>query len=194
MTALLIVFALLTITAVLFSFMPVLPGPPFAITAVMLIPLWPDLPSAPDDLTWWVAGSVGVMGLVITVIDLAAPWLARIFEGVLGRSSRSAAIGSVVGLFVGVMLSIASGCFGVAIPVLAALPVPLMLVTPFLGALVGESMADNPPGELAKDRTNRIFRSALVQWLGLLTTIVLKVAYCILVMPIGFWLIVRNWS
>lgn len=193
MIELLIVFLLLAILGTLFSVMPVLPGPPFAIAAILLVPLWPGLASV-DSLTWWIAGTLAAVGFVITVIDLAAPWLAKLFEGTLGKSSRQAAIGSVVGLFFGVVLSVASGCFGIAIPVLAALPVPLMLVTPFFGALVGESFAPTPEGEQPKDRSGRMFRSAFVQWLGLLTTIVLKVGYCLVVMPIGIWLIVRNWG
>jgi uncharacterized protein YqgC (DUF456 family) len=193
MAILLAVFLTLTVMAVMFSMVPVLPGPPFAVVAILLIPFWPDMAAHTDDLTWWVAGTVAAVGLVITVIDLASPWLAKLYEGALGKSSRGAAIGSVVGLMLGLMLSIVTGCFGVAIPFLAALPVPLMLVTPFVGALIGESMVAAPEGEQKSERSSRIVRSAFVQWLGLLTTIVLKVGYCLLVMPIGLWLIARSW-
>jgi len=178
---------------VMFSVLPVLPGPPFAVVAILVIPLWPAMAPHTDDLTWWVAGTVAALGLVITIIDLASPWLAKLYEGALGKSSRGAAIGSVTGLMVGLMLSIVTGCFGVAIPFLAALPVPLMLVTPFVGALIGESMVAAPEGEQKAERSSRIVRSAFVQWLGLLTTIVLKAGYCLLVMPIGLWLIARSW-
>jgi uncharacterized protein YqgC (DUF456 family) len=193
MAILLAVFLSLTVMAVMFSAVPVLPGPPFAVVAILLIPFWPEMAAHTDDLTWWVAGTVAAVGLVIAVIDLASPWLAKLYEGVLGKSSRGAAIGSVVGLMVGLTLSIVTGCFGIAIPFLAALPVPLMLATPFVGALIGESMVEAPEGEQKSDRSSRILRSAFVQWLGLLTTIVLKVGYCLLVMPIGLWLIARSW-
>ena len=193
MAILLAVFLILTVMAVMFSVVPVAPGPPFAVVAILLIPFWPDMAAHTDDLTWWVAGTVAAVGLFITIIDLASPWLAKLYEGALGKSSRGAAIGSVVGLMVGLMLSIVTGCFGVAIPFLAALPVPLMLVTPFVGALIGESMVAAPEGEQKSERSSRIMRSAFVQWLGLLTTIVLKVGYCLLVMPIGLWLIARSW-
>ena len=193
MTTLLVLFVILVILAVTFSFMPVLPGPPFAILGIMLIPFWPEMSGRVDQLTWWVASSTAALGLIITVIDFASPYLAKLYEGVLGKSSRRAAIGSAVGLFMGVMLSFLSGCFGVAIPILAALPIPLVLVTPFLGALMGESLEAGPPNETAKDRNARIVRSAFVQWLGLLTTIVLKAGYCLLVLPIGVWLIARAW-
>jgi uncharacterized protein YqgC (DUF456 family) len=179
--------------AVMFSILPALPGPPFAVVAILMIPLWPDMAAHTDDLTWWVAGTVAALGLVITVIDLASPWLAKLYEGALGKSSRGAAIGSVVGLVIGIFLSIVTGCFGVAIPLLAALPVPLMLVTPFVGALIGEGMVEGPEGEMKPERSSRIVRSAFVQWLGLLTTIVLKVGYCLAVMPLGLWLIARSW-
>jgi len=193
MAMLLAVFLTLTVMAVMFSILPALPGPPFAVVAILMIPLWPDMAAHTDDLTWWVAGTVAALGLVITVIDLASPWLAKLYEGALGKSSRGAAIGSVVGLVIGIFLSIVTGCFGVAIPLLAALPVPLMLVTPFVGALIGEGMVEGPEGEMKPERSSRIVRSAFVQWLGLLTTIVLKVGYCLAVMPLGLWLIARSW-
>jgi len=193
MTLLLVAFVTLCIMAVVFSLMPVLPGPPFAMIAIMMIPFWPDLAVEPDQVMWWVSGSMAVLGLVITIIDIAAPYLAKLYEGVLGKSSRRAAIGSAVGLFVGVLLSLISACSGVAIPILAALPLPLVLVTPFFGALAGEATVTGPPGELGRDRTRRLVRSAFVQWLGLLTTIVLKAGYCMLVLPVGCWLIARAW-
>ena len=191
---LLVVFLCLVALGVTFSFMPVLPGPPFAILAVLLIPFWPEQTVAIDDTTWRVAISMAVLGLVITVIDFAAPWLAKMFEGVLGESSRQAAIGSFVGLILGIMLSFTMGCFGIAAPFLAALPLPLMLITPFFGALLGEMTVKGPLGESASDRSQRLVRSAFVQWLGLLTTIILKVAYCLFTAPVGLWLIWRNWT
>ena len=188
------IFLGLVCLGVTFSFVPVLPGPPFAILAMMLIPFWPDLPNPVDDTTWWVCISMAAVGVVITVIDFAAPWLAKIFEGVLGESSRAAAIGSFVGLFVGIMMSILTACFGVTIPFLAALPIPLMLITPFVGAVLGEMTVSGPVGELPQARSQRVIRSAFVQWLGLLTTIMLKAVYCLCIAPIGVWLIWRNWS
>jgi len=186
------VFAVLALAGIVFSALPLLPGPPFAVVAVLLIPVVPLATGPVDDITWWVSGILVALGVVITVIDIAAPWLAKLFEGTIGQSSRPAALGSIVGLFAGIVLSIASGCFGIAIPVLVALPLPLILVTPFIGALVGESTVTGPSGESPRERNSRILRSAFVQWLGLLTTIVLKVGYCLMVIPIGIWLIVRN--
>ena len=191
---LLAIFLGLVCLGVTFSLAPVLPGPPFAILAILLIPFWPEHAVAVDDTTWWVAIAVAAVGVVITVIDFAAPWLAKIFESVLGESSRPAAIGSFIGLFMGVMMSIIMGCFGITVPFLAALPVPLMLITPFFGALLGEWTVAGPVGELPSERNQRLFRSAFVQWMGLLTTIILKVIYCLVVAPIGVWLIWRNWS
>jgi len=190
---LLAVFLGLVCLGVTFSLAPVLPGPPFAILAILLIPFWPEHAVAVDDTTWWVSIGMATAGVVITVIDFAAPWLAKIFEGVVGESSRPAAIGSFVGLFVGVMASIFMGCFGITVPFLAALPIPLMLITPFFGALIGEMSVTAPVGETSSERNQRLFRSAFVQWMGLLTTIILKVVYCLVVAPVGVWLIWRNW-
>jgi len=191
---LLFIFLCLVCLGVTFSFMPVLPGPPFAILAMLMIPFWPEHVVAVDDLTWWVTLSMAGAGVVITVIDFAAPWLAKIFEGFLGESSRPAAVGSFVGLMFGIMMSITMGCFGITIPLLAALPIPLMLITPFFGALLGEMTVAGPAGETSPERSQRLVRSAFVQWLGLLTTIMLKVVYCLVAAPVGIWLIWRNWG
>jgi uncharacterized protein YqgC (DUF456 family) len=193
MAVLLTIFVILVLMGVGFSFIPVLPGPPFAILGIMLIPLWPELAGRVDDLSWWVAGSLAMLGLVITVVDIASPYLAKLYEGVLGKSSRPAAIGAAVGLFLGVVLSLISACSGVAIPVLAALPLPLVLITPFVGAMAGEASVTGPMAESPKARMGRIVRSAFVQWLGLLTTILLKAGYCMLVLPVGVWMIIRMW-
>ena len=189
---LLFIFLLLVGIGITFSFMPVLPGPPFVILALLLIPFWPEHAGPVDDLTWWVALSMAGLGLVITIIDFAAPWLAKMFEGILGESSRSAAIGSFVGLIFGIMMSIAMACLGITIPFLAALPIPLMLITPFFGALLGEMTVTPPVEETASERSQRLVRSAFVQWLGLLTTIMLKVVYGLIAVPVGVWLIWRN--
>ena len=190
---LLFIFLCLVCIGITFSFMPVLPGPPFVIVAMLLIPFWPKHTAPVDDLTWWVALAMAGLGLIITIIDFAAPWLAKMFEGALGESSRAAAIGSFVGLMVGIMMSIAMGCLGITIPILAALPLPLMLITPFFGALIGETMVAGPEGESTSERSERLVRSAFVQWLGLLTTIMLKVVYGLIALPLGIWLIWRNW-
>ena len=118
---LLFVFLCLVCIGITFSFMPILPGPPFVIVALLLIPFWPQHSAPVDELTWWVALSMAGLGFMISIIDFAAPWLAKVFESVLGESSRAAAIGSFVGLMFGIMMSIAMGCFGITIPFLAAL-------------------------------------------------------------------------
>ena len=188
---LLATFLVLTIIAVCCSVVPVLPGPPFAALGMMLIPLWPRDAAVVDDLTWWVAGGTAALGILITVIDFASPLLAKVFEGAFGKSSKAAAFGSVLGLMFGVLASFLIGCLGVAIPLLGALPIPLILVTPFLGALSGEYFNKVEHPETGKETLVRCLRSALVQWLGLLTTIVLKAGYCLLTIPIGVWLILR---
>jgi uncharacterized protein YqgC (DUF456 family) len=188
---LLATFLLLMMLAVTFSVAPVLPGPPFAVVAMILIPTWPWHGFVADDFTWWVAMGTAVLGLIITIIDFASPVLAKLFEGALGKSSRAAAFGSVFGLFGGLMLSVLAGCFGIAAPFLAILPVPIMMVTPFLGAMMGEYFHKVEVLETGKETLSRCARSALVQWLGLLTTIMLKVGYCLLTIPIGVWLIIR---
>jgi uncharacterized protein YqgC (DUF456 family) len=188
---LLATFLVLTVIAVGCSLVPVLPGPPFAVVGLMLIPLWPWHEASVDELTWWVAGGTAALGMFITIIDFASPMLAKVFEGAFGKSSKAAGFGSVLGLVFGVLASFLLGCLGVAIPLLGALPVPLILVTPFLGAMSGEyfNKVDDP--ETGTETLVRCMRSALVQWLGLVTTILLKAGYCLLTIPIGVWLILR---
>ncbi len=188
---LLATFLVLVMLAVTFSVVPVLPGPPFAVAAMILIPTWPWHGLVADDFTWWVAIGTAVLGVIITIIDFASPVLAKLFEGVLGKSSRAAAFGSVFGLFGGLVLSVLAGCFGIAAPFLAALPVPIMMVTPFIGAMIGEYFNTVEALETGKETLARCAKSAFVQWLGLLTTIMLKAGYCLLTIPIGVWLIIR---
>ena len=188
MTLLLVAFVTLCIMAVVFSLMPVLPGPPFAMIAIMMIPFWPDLAVEPDQVMWWVSASMAVLGLVITIIDIAAPYLAKLYEGVL-QERRRAAIGSAVGLLLS-LLSLISACSGVAIPVLAALPLPLVLVTPFFGALAGEATVTGPPGELGRDRTRRL--SALPRSVvGPADHHRTEGRILHAVLPVGYWLIAR---
>jgi uncharacterized protein YqgC (DUF456 family) len=189
----LIPFVLLVLMGVGFSLVPGVPGPPFAAGAVMLIPFFPP-GGVVDRLTWWVAGATAFAGLMVTVIDICSPWLAKLYEGALGKSSRQAAIGSIVGLVVGLMVSTAAGCAGIAVPIVAAVPIPLVLITPFVGACIGELLYTPTVVETDNQRWQRVFQSALVQWLGLLTTVFLKVGYCLLVLPIGGWLIYRLWA
>ena len=86
MTVLLIAFVTLCLMAVVFSLMPILPGPPFAMVAIMMIPFWPDLAVEPDQLMWWVSGSMAALGLVITIIDIAAPTWPSSMKAYWGRA------------------------------------------------------------------------------------------------------------
>ncbi len=186
-------FILLVLIGIGFSLVPGVPGPPFAAAGILLIPLMPPAGTA-DRLSWIVAGAVALLGLIVTVIDLCSPWLAKLFEGALGKSSRKAGVGSVVGLIVGIMGSTAAGCAGVAVPVAAAIPIPLVLITPFVGACIGELIEEVPASETETERWQRVLLSGLVQWLGLLTTVFLKVGYCLCVLPIGGVMIWRLWA
>ena len=85
MTVLLIAFVTLCLMAVVFSLMPS-PGPPFAMVAIMMIPFWPDLAVEPDQLMWWVS-TMAALGLVITIIDIAAPTWPSSMRACWGRAS-----------------------------------------------------------------------------------------------------------
>jgi uncharacterized protein YqgC (DUF456 family) len=185
-------FILLVLIGIGFSLVPGVPGPPFAAAGVMLIPLFPPTGAA-DRTTWIIAGATALAGLVVMVIDICAPLLAKFFEGALGKSSRKAGVGSVVGLVVGIMASTVAGCTGIAVPIAAVIPIPLVLITPFIGACIGEMIEEAPKPETETQRWQRVFMSGLVQWLGLMTTVFLKVGYCLLVLPIGGVLIYRLW-
>lgn len=129
---------------VVFSVLPVLPGPPVAMLAPLLVAAGLYLMDVP--LSGWVwlllVPSVAV-GLVVTAIDVVAPLLGR----KLGRTSRSAMVGSYYGLGIGLMFAThIGGVSGVASAATVGLSIlvgalggaALLFAGPVVGGFCGE--------------------------------------------------------
>ena len=125
---------LLLIVGLAGSVVPVLPGPPLSYVGLLVLQ-WSGYGGFSSDFLWlWATITV-----VVTVVDYFLPvWMTRTFGG-----SRSATIGSMIGIVAGMFL----------------FPPVGLVVGPFLGALVGE---------LINDRTNsaKALRVALGSFLA----------------------------
>lgn len=99
-------------------FLPVLPGPPLAFGALILLH-FTTITDVPYEVLWTMAG----LALIATILDYIVPvWGTRKFGG-SKAGERGAIAGVIVGLFLG----------------------PLgIILGPFLGALAGELLSGTP--------------------------------------------------
>lgn len=115
---LLVIACLLLLAGLAGSVLPVLPGPPLGYVGLLLLKLggYGDF-SVRFFVVW------ALVVVAVTLFDYFLPaWMTRIFGG-----SRAATIGSTIGLVVGIFL----------------LPPLGMVLFPFVGALIGELIADS---------------------------------------------------
>ena len=107
------------VTGLLGAVLPVLPGPPIAFLALLMLLLCDG-----NDISTTALVVTGVLALVITIVDYIAPvWFAKKIGG-----SKYGTWGATIGLVAGLFL----GPLGV-------------IVGPFIGAFIGERIADTPP-------------------------------------------------
>ena len=107
------------VTGLLGAVLPVLPGPPIAFLALLMLLLCDG-----NDISTTALVVTGVLALVITIVDYIAPvWFAKKTGG-----SKYGTWGATIGLVAGLFL----GPLGV-------------IVGPFIGAYIGERMAKTPP-------------------------------------------------
>jgi len=123
--------------------LPMLPGIPLMF-AGMLLAAWIENFTRIGPVTLTV---LGVLTLVTIVIDVAAGALGAKRIGASGRAIAGAAIGTVVGLFLGL---------------------PGLLLGPFVGAVVGE-LSGRPD-------LHQALRVGVASWLGFVFGTLLKVA------------------
>ena len=99
-------------------FLPVLPGPPLAFGALILLH-FTTVTDVPSEVLWSMAG----LALIVTILDYVVPvWGTRKFGG-SKAGERGAIAGVIVGLFLG----------------------PLgIIIGPFFGALAGELLSGTP--------------------------------------------------
>lgn len=139
---LLVAGILLMILGIIGCLVPVLPGPPFSFLGIILLHL-----SRFGHFTNLALITLGAVALTVTILDYIVPvWGTKKFGG-SKYGTRGAAIGLIVGLFLG----------------------PLGLITgPFIGAFVGEL--------IFRDDINYALKAGFGSLLGFLTGVGLKLA------------------
>lgn len=153
-----IVGIILILVGIAGAIIPGVPGPIISFVALLVLQLRNNPPFDEKLLV-----IMGIISAAVTVLDYVVPiWGTKKFGG-----SKMGVRGSIVGLIIGIIglpiLGIVIGPFGII----------GILLGPFVGAFVGESMA-------GKDSTTAM-RSAVGSFIGFLGGTLMKLAYSIVV-------------
>lgn len=150
-TVLLIVGIALILIGILGSFLPVLPGPPVAYAALFLL-LWDEQGKVEIGINDFVLYGIAV--IIITLADYYLPvWGTKKFGGT-DAGKKGSLWGMILALFV-------------LTPFTGALSI---IIGPLVGAYIGE--------KLAGYNHQQAMRSAWGSFLGFAAGMVLKIAYC----------------
>lgn len=159
MSATFIILAVIcAIIGIVGSIVPGLPGPPVAWVALLLVHLSKVHPYTVNFLV-----VMGIVAAVITVLDFIVPVWGTKKMGGTKSGTKGSTIGLIVSVFVLPILGITIGPFGIL----------GILAGPFLGAYIGELMANNKEGA---------FRAAIGSFVGFLTGTLMKLAFSIVVL------------
>lgn len=159
MSATFIILAVIcAIIGIVGSIVPGLPGPPVAWVALLLVHLSKVHPYTMNFLV-----VMGIVAAVITVLDFIVPVWGTKKMGGTKSGTKGSTIGLIVSVFVLPILGITIGPFGIL----------GILAGPFLGAYIGELMANNKEGA---------FRAAIGSFVGFLTGTLMKLAFSIVVL------------
>ncbi|WRQ32886.1 DUF456 domain-containing protein [Bacteroidales bacterium MB20-C3-3] len=128
-------------------FLPVLPGPPLAFGALILLH-FTTVTDVPSEVLWSMAG----LALIVTILDYVVPvWGTRKFGG-SKAGERGAIAGVIVGLFLG----------------------PLgIILAPFFGALAGELLSGTPGDKAFRSAIGSFIGFLLGVGLKLMVTLVI---------------------
>ncbi len=153
-----VVGIILILVGIAGAIIPGIPGPIVSFVALLVLQLRETPPFDEELLV-----IMGIISAAVTFLDYVVPiWGTKKFGG-----SKMGVRGSIVGLIVGIIglpiLGIVIGPFGII----------GILLGPFVGAYVGESMA-------GKDSTTAM-RSAVGSFIGFLGGTLMKLAYSIVV-------------
>ena len=130
------------VVGILGSILPILPGPPLSWLGLLMLYLLPSVP-----LDYWFLGITLGIAIFIFALDYAMPIIGTKYFG----GSRAGAIGSTVGLVIGLFFP------------------PLgFLIGPFVGAFLGEILFN------AKSNSQYAFKSALGSFIGFLASSFMK--------------------
>ncbi len=154
--ALIILIFTLIVIGIVGAIVPGIPGPPIAWFAML----------AGHFCSWTQTGWITIvitfiLAVIVTVLDFVIqPWLAKTFGG-----SKACMWGATIGLIIGLLF--------------AAEFIPLVILGPFLGALIGELIAN--PND---------FKSALKASFGALTGFFLGTGIKLICCFVFFWIII----
>lgn len=130
------------LVGILGSILPILPGPPLSWIGLLMLYLLPSVP-----LDYWFLGITLGIAIFIFALDYVMPIIGTKYFG----GSRAGAIGSTVGLVIGLFFP------------------PLgFLIGPFVGAFFGEILFN------AKSNSRYAFKSALGSFIGFLASSFMK--------------------
>ena len=160
MNTLLIILAVVcALTGIVGAIVPVLPGPPIAWLAVLLLSFTP----CSNDLTATFLIVTAALAVIITILDYLVPaWGTKRFGGTKA-GTKGSTIGLLVAVFVLPVLGLTLGPFGLT----------SLLLGPFVGAYIGE-VTQNTPSQQA-------LRSAFGSFIGFLTGTFIKLVYAIVI-------------
>ncbi|WP_020650635.1 DUF456 domain-containing protein [Solimonas variicoloris] len=140
------------------TLLPILPGAPLVFFGLWLIALIDGY----RHVGWLTLTLLGLIVVLTVVIDFAASALGARKVGASRQAVSGALLGSIVGVFFGL---------------------PGLLLGPFVGAVIGELVAQS--------RVEHAARVGIATWLGLLAGSIAKLALCLtmlLVFGFAWWL------
>lgn len=159
---LLILAAVLILTGIVGSVLPVLPGPPLAYAGLFAIHF-----AGPEyTISTWLLIFLGVITIVISILDYVLPSLGTKYFG----GSKYGSWGSTIGLVVGIFTSWL-GPWGI-------------IIGPFLGAFVGELIYGQTTGSALKSATG--------SFLGFLSGTFMKVMLCLMIFGVYLFYLIRG--
>ncbi|MCQ2051410.1 MAG: DUF456 domain-containing protein [Bacteroidaceae bacterium] len=152
---LLVLAVLLVLVGLVGAIAPGLPGPPLSFVGLVLAHLSDRIHYSVTTLV-----VMGILMVVITILDYIVPSIGTKRMG----GSKQGVRGSNIGLVVGLILSF----------VFPPLGIPLLLVAPFIGAYIGETIAGS--------EEHRAMRAALGTFIGFLAGTAVKTIYGIILL------------
>lgn len=159
---LLILAAVLIITGIVGSALPVLPGPPLSFAGLMILYF-----VGPDYyVSLWFTIPLAIFTVAIAILDYILPSLGTKYFG----GTKYGSWGSNIGLIVGVFTSWL-GPWGI-------------ILGPFLGALIGELIGGQ--------NFTVALKSATGSFLGFVTGTLMKIVLCLFILFVYLFYIIKN--
>lgn len=149
---LIVLGCILLILGIIGSVAPVLPGPPLSWIALLCLEF-----TNYYDINIWILVITGIVMIIITALDYWIPAAGTKYFG----GSRYGVWGSVIGIIASLIMFPVMNIFGI-------------ILFPFLGALVGELIAEKP--------FDKSLKAAFGSLLGFLAGTVIKLIYSVVLL------------